>query len=1552
MTDLAKLTISINTSGAKQAAANLGEVKSAALKADEAVRDLGSIDDSAFNKLANALTSLQAGGLNVLATNIETARTNLSTALKSMAGEQTNSDKVKGFLNALGLEALETATALELLKTASSGINLGKAAGNITKFNEAAAKVGSGKGGPASQKGLDSLQRAIGAVGSQTLETTIALEMFQQVKINDDVDAMTTAFREFREEGRLLFRDINRISKVLGKMPGALAPIKTAFDQMATSMAKTRDASDGLGRRLGSIETNAKKLDESADVATEAMKSLETAFDNSTDAAGRFKNSLRGSSTSSSQAVGRTRAFQQELAKIRGSANSASAGLKRTTRDITIFGNASRVAGNFAKQFATGLGLIGGGFAAALGLRGAISTLSDFEFSLQSLQAVAIDANATFSDQINTMAALEAQARQLGAATRFTAAETADAQLFLARAGFEANEILAATPATLDLAAAGMLDLGNAADIASNVLQQFSLDAGQLSQVADDLVSAANNSNTTVEQLAAALAYAGPFASSLGITVNEAAAAIGALGNAGIKSTLAGTNFRGILVALTKPTKEASDTMDVLARRLGTTREAFDITKRSVEEVFQSFADANASSKELANIFNRRNVSGAQAFITQIDSLKELNETLSDNTGEARRAADIVDNSLRGAYRRAVSAVQEFVLVQGDQGLKGALRGVIDAAADAFRVLSGTKSITDDLADGAKGLVFTMKALAGAFVGLGLGVIVSGFTSLATAIVGAATAATGLGGVLAAVATAFPPLLIASIAGAVVGLGLAFFGASDDVRNLVQEADELEQKFKDLTPVLSTVGDAVQKAFSLGEDDDPTKRITAAANAIQQIDDALNELGSQRGGNLEGADIPVRMFADVEAFAALGAERADIFGQAFLDNMMRNLDVANSEAFARALSGANTVSGMQEGLNRIFNKLDVTPGLARVLTDAASDALVGDRLARISKEFGRLAEEGAIDASRNQLSLFGASLQDLIGGSGANIREFADNTARAADIISRAARTANVNLTREQAEMLATMQGMNFDDTVFRAVRDAARNLEDLPAADLPLEIRVGREEAVAELQKQRAELVKMRDDALDAAKKVEEAIAAQASDDVLQQLLDERDARFDALQAQGLALKLSKEQAVIERAIQKERATLSKVLNQQVNEGGISRTLADQILADSEAQLRLELEKQAALRRSQKATDDVASAYERLSAKYAKATVNQGLINDNLQREVDGREELSASAMALIAVERDVQELRTKGVELTDKQIASLTEEALAKARLIEQERELGDILQNRAGDEKIIEALQKRILKQSEAVDKLKAEQGALDNNASSIERFIAGLQLSGDATSAQVEQFETLTQTLRELGIEFGNLRGEADKLRQMEQSAQQFNTTLANGFTNIVLSGGDAKDAIKNLYQQLIQLVLNQQILKLLQAGGGPSGGAGNFLAGLFGSANFNGGVFSGGSVQQYAKGGIPDFKELPDIGSNFSFFRSGDGKMNSIRERGPEAIMPLARDAQGRLGVRTAGGGGGPVSNTNTVNHVSNVTSYNVETSPDGFGLNSRQMERRMRRRRN
>ena len=131
-----------------------------------------------------------------------------------------------------------------------------------------------------------------------------------------------------------------------------------------------------------------------------------------------------------------------------------------------------------------GLGKVLSGAAILGGFKAIIDTSVEFDSSIRQVAAVT---RASADD----MAAFSEQAKELGTTTQFTASQVADAQAFLGRAGFETNEILTATPGLLDLAAAGMLGLGEAADIASNVVQAFNLGAGETGRVADVLAEAA-----------------------------------------------------------------------------------------------------------------------------------------------------------------------------------------------------------------------------------------------------------------------------------------------------------------------------------------------------------------------------------------------------------------------------------------------------------------------------------------------------------------------------------------------------------------------------------------------------------------------------------------------------------------------------------------------------------------------------------------------------------------------------------------------------------------------------------------------------------------------------------------------------------------------------------------------------------------------------------------------------------------------------------------------------------------------------------------------------
>ncbi|MBZ0258226.1 phage tail tape measure protein, partial [bacterium] len=164
--------------------------------------------------------------------------------------------------------------------------------------------------------------------------------------------------------------------------------------------------------------------------------------------------------------------------------------------------------------------LLGLGVSASLGA--ATSVIGGFEQSLSGVKAVT---GATALE----MKAMTAQARELGATTEFSAKQAAGAMQFLGMAGFETGDIIGSMPALLDLATAGMLDLGSAADITSNVMTTFNIGADQTGVAANTLAVAAANANTNIQQLGQAIKFAGPIASSLGRDLNETVAAVAAL---------------------------------------------------------------------------------------------------------------------------------------------------------------------------------------------------------------------------------------------------------------------------------------------------------------------------------------------------------------------------------------------------------------------------------------------------------------------------------------------------------------------------------------------------------------------------------------------------------------------------------------------------------------------------------------------------------------------------------------------------------------------------------------------------------------------------------------------------------------------------------------------------------------------------------------------------------------------------------------------------------------------------------------------------------------
>jgi TP901 family phage tail tape measure protein len=288
------------------------------------------------------------------------------------------------------------------------------------------------------------------------------------------------------------------------------------------------------------------------------------------------------------------------------------------------------------------------------------------------------------------MSQLTEQARQLGATTQFSAKQAAEGMQFLSMAGFKTNDILGAMPATLTLAAAGALELGTAADIASNIMTGFSKKPEELAHVSDVLTKTFTSTNTTLEQLGEGMKFVAPISSAMGISLEETAAAMGLLGNAGIQASMAGTSLRGALSRLAVPTGEAIATLNKLGIKKTDLLDSAGNVK-SLTDTVKLLENSGATAADMLSIFGQRAGPGMAALVGQgSDKLRALTVDVSNAGGIAKKIADKNMEGFNGAMKEMSSAAQELQIAIGDSGILKDFTNLIKALTDLLRYLSDT----------------------------------------------------------------------------------------------------------------------------------------------------------------------------------------------------------------------------------------------------------------------------------------------------------------------------------------------------------------------------------------------------------------------------------------------------------------------------------------------------------------------------------------------------------------------------------------------------------------------------------------------------------------------------------------------------------------------------------------------------------------------------------------------------------------------------------------------------------------------------------------------
>ncbi|WP_342515411.1 phage tail tape measure protein [Sutcliffiella sp. FSL R7-0096] len=282
----------------------------------------------------------------------------------------------------------------------------------------------------------------------------------------------------------------------------------------------------------------------------------------------------------------------------------------------------------------------------------------DFDDSMAKVQAVS---GATGDELLE----LREKAKEMGATTKFSASESADALNYMALAGWDTKQMLGGIEGIMALAAASGEDLAAVSDIVTDALSAFGMQAEDSARFADVLAAASSSANTDVMGLGKAFEYVAPVSGALKYSVEDTAKAIGIMSNSGIKGEKAGTALRTMMTNLAKPTAAMKKEMDRLGISLTDSEgemKSFDEVMLNIRESLGGLTEQQQASSA-ATIFGKEAMSGALAIVNASEAdYEKLSHAIDNSNGSAQRMADIMEGTLGGTLREIKSGLEGFAI--------------------------------------------------------------------------------------------------------------------------------------------------------------------------------------------------------------------------------------------------------------------------------------------------------------------------------------------------------------------------------------------------------------------------------------------------------------------------------------------------------------------------------------------------------------------------------------------------------------------------------------------------------------------------------------------------------------------------------------------------------------------------------------------------------------------------------------------------------------------------------------------------------------------------
>ncbi|WP_430489646.1 phage tail tape measure protein [Salmonella enterica] len=642
--------------------------------------------------------------------------------------------------------------------------------------------------------------------------------------------------------------------KALGTQSKAFSRLRESFTQTTEKIQKTQRALNGLKQvqQEGGTLTDkqrehlaqlAAKLERLNEVRTREKEKLREASREMV----RHGVTLSGSDRTIESAIRRTEQYNRTLERERQA-------LARVTQARSRYDRLQQTAGKLRGAGGVALGTAAGaGYAAGRFLSPAVG----FDREMSRVGAL------TRIDKSDPQfAALREQAKKLGSETQFTSSDAASGQAFLAMAGFTPQAIQAALPGVLNMALAGGMDLGQSADISSNILSQFHLDPKEMDRVSDVLTAAFTRTNTDLNSIGEAMKYAGTGMAGLGVSVEQTTAMIGVMANVGLRGSIAGTGLQTTFSRLAAPTGKARDAL----KELGVTVADATGKMRPAEAVLADIYKSVKKYGQTDQLSFFKDIAGeeaAKSFQALVQSagsgeLQKLLAELKGAKGEATDVAKKMADNLDGDLKNLDSAWEGF-RIQIEELLDGPLRGLVQGISNVVSAMTAwareNPGLTRTLlvVGGSLlaitgvigGLSLAIGLLAGPFATLRLGFsLLSGFSALPALFSVVTGAVSLLGGAIAAL---FSP--VGLIVAAFVAAGLLIWKFWEPIKAFftgffagVWEAlGPLREAFSALSPVFDLIWKGIKSVWNW------FKRLLEPADASRETLEKCTSAGKTFG---------------------------------------------------------------------------------------------------------------------------------------------------------------------------------------------------------------------------------------------------------------------------------------------------------------------------------------------------------------------------------------------------------------------------------------------------------------------------------------------------------------------------------------------------------------------------------------------------------------------------------------------------------------------------------------------------------------------------------